>query len=163
MMSVMGLQVVIDRENLWVGHYGHVCIAYPRGETDAALITDVGRGVNILFKRVPTGIGLLMVIGTGSPAPVGEVREAAVKMFSEFEPKLKALAALVEGEGFVAAAKRSVFTFLISRVLRKKPVKTFAQIGQAADWMEAQGKLAQFDCPTSEELQIAIEQNRRPK
>jgi hypothetical protein len=159
----MGPQIIVDRENLWIAHYGHVCIAYPRGETDAALITDVGRGVNILFKRVPTGIGLLMIIGAGSPAPVGEVRDAAMKMFADFEPKLKALGAWVEGEGFIAATKRSVLTLLFSRMLRKKPVKTFAKIAQAADWMEKQGKLTQFECPTSEELELAIEESRRRK
>ena len=161
--SMQGAQVVIDRENLWVAHYAHVCIAYPRGETDAALITDVGRGFNILAKRVPTGIALLMVIGAGSPAPMGEVREAAVKVFSGFEPNLKALGAWVEGEGFVAATKRSVLTLLISRLLRNKPVKTFAQLAQATDWMEAQGKSAKFECPTSEELQLAIDQVKATK
>jgi hypothetical protein len=162
-IMVSGLQVVVDRENLWIAHYGHVCIIYPRGHTDAALITDVGRGVNILHKKVPTGIGLLMLIGLGSPPPAGEDRSAAMKMFGDFEPKLKAMCSWVEGEGFVAAAKRSVLTLLMSRALRTKPVKGFSQIAQATDWMESQGKLLKFDCPTSEELQLAIEQSRQPK
>jgi hypothetical protein len=160
---VPGLSVVIDRENLWVGHFGHVCIAYARGATDAALITDVGRGFNILAKKVPEGIALLMIIGEGSPAPMGEVREGAIKLFSSFEPNLKALGGWIEGEGFIAAAKRSVLTILIQRLIRNKPVKTFAQIAQATDWLEAQSKLLQFQCPTSEELQLAIDHGRAGK
>jgi len=163
-MLLGAAQVIIDRENIWVAHCGNVCIAYPRGETVSGMITDIGRCFNILAKRVPTGIGLLLLIGAGSPAPAGAVRDAAVQMFSDFEPKLKLLGMWVEGSGFVAATKRSVLTLLVSRIVRKKPVKVFAEIAKVTDWMEEHAKIVQLDqCPTSEELQLLIDRSRSKK
>ena len=106
----------------------------------------------------------ILLIGAGSPAPAGTVRDAAVQMFSDFEPKLKLLSMWVEGSGFVAATKRSVLTLLVSRIVRKKPVKVFAEIAGATDWMEQQAKIVQLDqCPTSEELQLLIDRSRGKK
>ncbi len=149
-------QVVIDRPNLWVAHCGHLCVAYARGETDAALIGDLNRGFKILAKRVPTGIGLLLLIGEGSPAPTGEVRESAVQMFNGFGADLKMLAVYIEGSGFVAAAKRSVNTLLVSRIVSGPPVQVYGQVEQATTWLEQRALELHVESPSSEELQLLI-------
>jgi hypothetical protein len=155
-------EVIVDRGNLWIAHSGHLCIAYPRGETDAALISDVTRGFNLLVERAPAGIGLLFVSGAESPPPTDEMRDAAYKMFADFAPKLKLLAAYVEGSDFAAAAKHGLFTLLVSRLLRDKPVKTFGRIADATDWVESQANEIQLECPTSEELQLVIDRVASP-
>jgi hypothetical protein len=155
-------QVVVNADNVWLAHCGQICVVYPRGETNAQMVADITRGVRVLTKRVPTGVGLLLIIGLGSPAPVGEVRAAALKMFEDFVPDLKLLAAYVEGSGFVAATKRSVLTLLFARLLRRRPVKTFGDLAQATDWLEAQAKRESVECPTSEELQLLVERSNNP-
>jgi hypothetical protein len=69
---------------------------------------------------------------------------------------------VLEGEGFSAAAKRSVLTVLVSAVLGPGAVKVFSTTGPGCVWAEQQARQAGLETPDSTALQACLEAMRRP-
>lgn len=149
-------QIVVDKPELVVAHYQQICIAIPRGDPDTAMIENIRGGMTALARRAGGSVGLLFIVAAKSSAPTGRTREAAAEMFDELRPNLKAVSAHMEGSGFAAAAKRSVFTWATQRMLGKTPVKTFGRLADSTHWLELKCKELKLNCPTSLELQSFV-------
>ena len=95
---------------------------------------------------------MLFVIAESSSAPNAEERDLASDMFASVASSLKVMSVVLEGAGFAAALKRSVFTFATSRLLGKIPTKTFGDLGQASDYLATKGADVGIGSPTSAAL-----------
>jgi hypothetical protein len=131
----------------------NVCIAMPRGPANADLIAAMRAGLTAVAQRTRNdGFALLLDIGAGSDPPSGATRDAAATVFESFQGPMRAMAVVLEGTGFVVAAKRSVVTFLTRRMVGSTPLRTFAQLADGADWVTARCTALGIPCPSSTAL-----------
>jgi hypothetical protein len=157
-------EVLIERPDLAVAIHDRILIAIPRGVADIAVVRDIRAGLETAGKRAGGGgIGFLFVVAATSTTPTGMAREEAAAMFDAARPYLRVLSAQLEGTGFAAAAKRSVFTWATSRMLGKTPVKTFAILGDAADWLETKCKELGIPCPPVHQLEASVRRIHTPE
>jgi hypothetical protein len=104
-------------------------------------------------RHSPSGrIALLFIVADSSSPPAGPARTAAEQMFAALQPNLCAVAGVLEGSGFMAAAKRSVFTFATSRMIARATVKTFDQVDPASGWLIERCREQGVACPTATAL-----------
>ncbi|HWE29470.1 MAG TPA: hypothetical protein VHB97_15780 [Polyangia bacterium] len=149
--------VLIDRPDLALANCDQICIAVPRGVANAALVREIRRGMEALAGRYgDKGIGLLFIVAETSSAPTGDARHEAGEMFDAMRPYLRVLSAQMEGSGFAAAAKRSVFTWATSKMLGKTPVKTFARLAEATAWLETKSAELRLPCPSRDTLEAVV-------
>jgi hypothetical protein len=73
-------------------------------------------------------------------------------MFLALQPNLCAVAGVLEGSGFMAAAKRSVFTFATTRMIARAAVKTFDHVDVATVWLIDRCREQGVACPTTTAL-----------
>lgn len=142
--------------NLVIAHRDRVCITLCRGDLTADLIKRTRDGVLALAKGKSPGVGYLFVLADHSGVPDAPAREAIGQMFDALRPHLRVVSGHIEGSGFKASAKRSVFTFATSRILKGTAVKAHGKIEEATDWLESKCKEAQLACPPSKDLQALV-------
>ncbi len=149
--------VLVQRPDLALAHCEQICIAIPRGAAEIDLVRDIWRGMEMLGKRYgDKGIAPLFTVAETSSTPSGEARGEAGKMFDAMRPYLRVVSAQMEGSGFAAAAKRSVFTWATSKMLGNTPIKTFARLMQATTWLEAKCKELKLPCPPRDVLEGVV-------
>ena len=150
-------EVLIERPDLALAHYDQVCVAIPRGAANVDLVKDIWRGMETLAKRWgDKGIALLFIVAETSSTPSGDARHEAGQMFDAMRPYLRLVSAQMEGSGFAAAAKRSVFTWATSKMLGKTPVKTFARLTEATAWLEVKSGELKLPCPPRDSLEAMV-------
>jgi hypothetical protein len=150
-------EIILVEKGLAVARAADVCIAVPRGTSDTALVKKIHAGLERVALQSATGrIALLFFVAESSTAPEGPARAAAGEMFEALKPNLHAIAAFMEGSGFMAATKRSVFAFATSRYLGKTPVKTFDQLSPAAAWLQTRCRELGVACPPSTNLEALV-------
>lgn len=82
-------------------------------------------------------ISLMLVIPSGVGLSSDPARREAIEMLRELKPALTAIALVIRGSGFAAAAIRAMFTGL-GLVLRiGVPWKMFAEVDDAMPWLAA--------------------------
>jgi hypothetical protein len=110
--------------------------------------------------RSPGGFGLVLLLPEAAGPPEGEAREMATQMFRAVKGRLKVMAAVLEGSGFAAAAKRSVLTVLVNVAIGSARLKVVSDVVSGCHWMAHQAKVAALSCPTSADLQALLERMR---
>jgi len=149
--------VLIERPDLALAHCEQVCIAIPRGHASVDMVREIRHGLEALARRFDDkGIALLFIVAETSSTPNGAARDAAGEMFDAVRPYLRVLSAQMEGSGFAAAAKRSVFTWATSKMLGKTPVKTFARLAEATAFLETKCSELRMPCPSRETLEAVV-------
>ena len=105
------------------------------------------------FTRArPAGVGLLTIVEANAPVPAADVRKALAAVLADFSRSIKASAVIFEGQGFSAAAVRSVVTGLTLIARQSYPHKVFGSLAEASAWM-----LPQLPRPvTAGELATAV-------
>jgi hypothetical protein len=146
-------EIVVETRNVAVGYYGDVCVVVALAVADLDTVREFRERMTQLARRRPGGFGLLFIVASGARPPDGPARTAASEMFEAVRPHLKVLAAQIEGSGFFTAAKRSIFTWLTTRIIGQAQVKTFARLDDATDFLVASMKELGMDTPASDELQ----------
>ncbi len=111
--------------------------------------------------RAPAGFGLVLVIPEQAGPPEGKVRDQAAEMFRAAGPRLKIVAAAMEGAGFAAAAKRSVLSLLVNFTLGGAAIKVFSATGPCCEWAVQQARLARVGSPPAIELEACVAAMRR--
>lgn len=86
----------------------------------------------------PASAGVFVVIGTSVDAPDAATRDALAKGMKSVEGLTKCVAQVLEGEGFKAAAVRSVAVGLNLLVKSIYPLKAFATVDEGARWFTKQ-------------------------
>jgi hypothetical protein len=92
-------------------------------------------GVNELLRRYPS----IALLGVSRPqvtmVPGQAERRLLADLLHEHGSQLRCIASVILGEGFISAAKRTVLS-TISMVARQPcPLRMFADLGTASDWM----------------------------
>jgi hypothetical protein len=118
-----------------VGYWGDTFfILWKKNTTMEA--TQQLRGHLLEFTRSrPAGVGLLTIVEANAPVPGAEVRKALAAVLADFSRDIKASAVVFEGQGFSAAAVRSVVTGLTLIARQAYPHKVFGSLGEAGAWM----------------------------
>jgi hypothetical protein len=84
---------------------------------------------------------VMAILAPGCPSPDGAVRDIISRELQRYPKQIKAVANVVEGEGFGAAALRGALTGM-SLVLRPGyPAKAFSTVREAAEFLGADGTL----------------------
>jgi hypothetical protein len=85
-------------------------------------------------ERYPAGIALLPCVHVDMPVPSGAARDQIAMMYTRHAQRLRAVAMVVEGQGFRAAAMRAAFTGV--NIIQQRPYMTqvFGNFQAALAW-----------------------------
>lgn len=110
---------------------GHVALTYSLTPPDMAYLN---RWVDLMPQMDPP-ILVLTVIDSGARAPDAAMKDAIRKTIKHHEKRIGALAYVVEGEGFGAAAMRSALSVINFAVRFPFPQRVTATVSEAAPWL----------------------------
>ena len=91
---------------------GNIVVTRSLVPPDAAYLKLWLEGVTRHAKQHPQGIGLLVLIDQDAPPPAEAERAAIKNAYASLRSMVRGGVQVVEGEGFAAAAKRSVLTII---------------------------------------------------
>ena len=95
--------------------------------------------VHALFRDLTRaqqgGVGMLVIIRDEARPPSEAVRLVITRIFSEMEGSLSGLAYVMEGTGFIAAAKRSALALMMIARRYRFPIKVFSKVEEALPWL----------------------------
>jgi len=97
------------------------------------------------------GVGMFIIIRDQARPPSDSVRLLITRMFSEMESSLSGLAYVMEGGGFIAAAKRSALAVIMIAKRYKFPIRVFSNVAEAVPWLattvgfDAKGLVAEVE------------------
>lgn len=124
----------MDREHCtasWRGVFFNVW----DGDCTAAAADGIGRTFHEMLTEFPEGIVILGVSRPGvALVPKPEVRERLAGLFKDHRGGLRGIASAILGDGFAAAAKRSVMTTIALMARQPAPLKIFEDRHAAATW-----------------------------
>ncbi|HEX8795083.1 MAG TPA: hypothetical protein VF765_29250 [Polyangiaceae bacterium] len=100
----------------------------------AERLRTCGRFQDEVTRRCPDGFVALAVLPSQHAHLSPDVREAAEELSRNPSPALAAIAQVITGTGFVAAATRMVATGM-SLLNRRTPTKWFDSVQHAAEWL----------------------------
>jgi hypothetical protein len=118
-----------------VGMFQDVQISISSGEPSPEFLRSAARFAKDEAAKLPHGMGLMIVINAETRAPSDEAREYMKKMYPQLSGHVSALVRVVEGEGFVAAAKRSVITLIDLTLRLKCPTKVVGTVEEGTAWL----------------------------
>jgi hypothetical protein len=113
----------------------NIVVSVENVEPNAAYIMRLTRVMLDTANKSPNGIGFMTLIRSDAKPPDEEARIRIKRSIPDLTPHLRAFAHVVEGEGFLAAAKRSAMTFLMSTQRFSFPLKVFRSVSEAAPWL----------------------------
>lgn len=88
--------------------------------------------------KLPDGMGLLIVINSDAP-PTGEASRGHIKTYYPIiSGYLRGIVRVIEGEGFGAAAKRSVAALIDMALRLRCPSKMSGSVDDGASWLMRQ-------------------------
>lgn len=152
--------MLVEKPSLMVAQSAHICIVVPRGVPTVEDVRHIHGGLEQVVKKVKRGVGVLLVVSERVSPPSGDARHEVSEMFRAMRPHLKVISAHLAGNGFVASAKRSVFTWATSHMLGKTPIRAFGDLAGAADWLYDRAAVLELDCPSSLDLQTFVQARR---
>lgn len=88
-----------------------------------------------LAEEYGGGIGLMAVIRSDARPPDDMTRRHIIKVLTEMSGSMGGFAHVVEGEGFVAAAKRSALSLLVMAARTRFPLKIFRSPAEGLPWL----------------------------
>jgi hypothetical protein len=116
--------------------YQNVIISYSLAEPTSGYMQSWVQTIGTLAREGRGGVASIIIIDGVAKPPSDEVRVEIKQAIAKAGPHLRALAQVVEGTGFTAAAKRSALSF-ISLVARFPfPIKIFSTRREAAAWVK---------------------------
>ncbi|MBK8235756.1 MAG: hypothetical protein IPK74_09390 [Deltaproteobacteria bacterium] len=125
----------MDREHCtasWRGVFFNVW----DGDCSAVAADGIARTFHEMLSEFPDGVVILGVSRPGvALVPKPEVRERLAGMFKDHRGGLRGVASAILGDGFAAAAKRSVMTTIALMARQPAPLKIFEARRPAAAWV----------------------------
>lgn len=91
--------------------------------------------IDTIMRAGAAGVGIMVVIRPDAKPPSEEVRKHIVRTAREFAPHVRAFAHVIEGEGFLSAAKRAAMTFIMTTARLGFPLKVFSNMREAMPWL----------------------------
>jgi hypothetical protein len=145
------LRVLYLDEAHAVGNLGEVLIMLSRAEPSLEFLQRTVRLIHDTAREHPDGLGLFVVISADAKPPSDAARQYFARSVTEYGQKVRAMARIVEGVGFLAAAKRSAIAMIQLASRLPFPAKVFGTQGEGAIW------LTQEIAPTAQARRSATE------
>lgn len=92
--------------------YGNIAVVYSAQSPEPAYCDRNAREIVAWGSRYPDGLGLMILISADEPPPDEPTRRALQASYITVQQTVRAAVHVVEGEGFIASAKRSVITLI---------------------------------------------------
>lgn len=112
---------------------GGLCVVLPRLTPDGDATRVIVSATAVLAAQGP--VYLLFVAPAQLALPSQETREGVQRMLADLGDALAGVSAVIEGSGFGAAAKRSVFTFVTSVLSRRTRVQVSRDLDEGLGWV----------------------------
>lgn len=132
----MFLEHVQRQGRVYCGALGSVSIAVwdetPTIEQARMVVTGLGR-----MSRSHNEFALLAVLGRNCSIPDGPIRELIVDEMRRASSQIRALANVIESDGFGAAAVRAVVTGMALMLRPAHQVKTFISVQEASGFLQS--------------------------
>ncbi|HWE29469.1 MAG TPA: hypothetical protein VHB97_15775 [Polyangia bacterium] len=135
-----------------IAHADDVCLFVPRAPPHPDITGALQRAVESRHRQSQRKLALFLLVPANAPSPAGGDRESAARHFTMMKDDLALCAAVLEGSGFIAAAKRSLVLHILSGMLGKMPVKVFGDLHDAATWLCDQAPARTVRCPQAFDL-----------
>ena len=132
--------LLLQEANFLLATHGPVAIIVVDGLTTIEQAGAMGDLVRATVQRHPGCCALLFIVRDGAAIPNAEVRQRFQRTVRSAQGKLKLLAAVIEGTGFAAASKRSIFTMVVSSLMGPVAVKVFPDPPKACVWLATEGR-----------------------
>lgn len=116
----------------------HLVLAVFRGETTVQGVREGQRVFDEHAKNWPGGVLILTVVEEGAPMPDAAARNELGRMLKSGAGRTKKSAVVYEGDGFRAAAVRSVVTGISVFSKPPFPHKIFARVADAAGFLASE-------------------------
>jgi hypothetical protein len=130
-----GAQVFASDDSHLVALWRNVFITAWWGETTVARLKNVGVVQKDVVRRLPNGFVALALITASNTNMPADVRAEAEKLSREPPPQLRAIAQVIHGVGFSAAAIRALASGMQLMGGGKSPSKIFNTLDSAATWL----------------------------
>lgn len=98
-------------------------------------VRTIGETIERVTKLRSSNTRMLVVTSAAMKAPDSEARDAMVASNRRTAAKMAAVALVIEGEGFAAAAVRAVISGMYLVLKPPHPLKTHSDIATAARWL----------------------------
>jgi len=115
--------------------FGNLIFGLESVEPSIAYMDGFKSTVNDIVSAGASGVGIMVVIHADAKPPSEVVRRHIVRTAREFAPHVRAFAHVVEGEGFLSAAKRAAMTFVMTTARFGFPLKVFSSVREAMPWL----------------------------
>lgn len=143
----MSLEIIAEDPLYSIAYSDDVCLFVPRAPPQPEMTGALQRAVESRHERTNRKQALFLLVPADAPSPAGGDRQSATRHFSMMQSDLAICAAVLEGSGFVAAAKRSLVLHILTGMLGKMPVKVFGELRDAAVWLSEQAPAREVRCP----------------
>src|SRR5262249_26282942 len=114
---------------------GDIFVVAWRQVTSVAAAMRMARTFRQFAAHHDRGVTILVVIEDSSGLPDAATRDLLARDLKKHEPFTRQLALVYEGEGFRAAAVRSIMVGLQMLSKQTVPTKTFANLPAAVKWL----------------------------
>jgi hypothetical protein len=135
-------------------------LSVSRGEPSLDFLTRATVLVEAEAAKLPNGMGLVIVLNPDAPPP-GEAARTHIKThYPLISGHLRGLLRVVEGEGFIAAAKRSAVTLIDVALRLRCPSKVSGNVVEGASWLMRQMGPAQERQYSAQDVALAVQRLR---
>lgn len=130
------VRVLHCNETVIVADAGCVCIAIWRGRVTKGPFELQRSGLAEVVQRNRAGAGFLCIVENAAKPPEDTLRRASAEMILSHEERLKCVACVIEGQGFMAAVNRGALAGMVLLLRnRKTEVSIFPRVTEASRWM----------------------------
>jgi hypothetical protein len=133
-VQAKALNVIQHNAYAALGTFENIGVAIWKSATTIELVGVLGAALQKLGQEHEGGIGLIQVVGDTHPALPSDVHRALQRMLVGAAGHLVCSTVVFEGQGFRAAAVRSVVTGLAMLARLPFPHHIFATVPIAVDW-----------------------------
>jgi hypothetical protein len=115
--------------------YDDILLSVSRGEPSLPFLKAVTTLIGEEARKCARGVRLMIAINADAPPPGEEAREHIKRVYPEVSRHLRGLVLVVEGQGFAAAAKRSVAAIIYLTLRLHCPSKVVGSVMEGAIWL----------------------------
>jgi hypothetical protein len=146
------MEIFKEMPTFSVAFSADVCLYIPSGPPRREEMDGLQESISTLRKRRSKQVALFLVVPVDAASPQGADYAVAKAGFQQLVDELVVSSWVMEGSGFMAAAKRGLTAFLTSSLLGRVPTKVFGEVSEGAAWLATQSKQHEFACPPVREL-----------
>lgn len=115
--------------------YGNLIVGVSAEPPDPRLMQSVEELARSLDPRYAAGLGVVVVIDASCAPPDEDARRVVCDVYTVLRPMVRGVAYVVEGEGFAAAAKRSVLSLITMTIKPGFPIRVSGTLEEGLPWL----------------------------